>query len=74
MRIDCGCEYADRLQDRRLFVDDGISDGKWFATFYRKPNGSLKRFVSPYLPERATRAQAQTDLDAYARERDLKPY
>lgn len=58
----------------RLFVADGISRGTSWATYYRKPSGGLKRFVSPDLKPRPTRAQAQADLDAYATMRDLLPW
>jgi hypothetical protein len=49
-----------------LFVADGISAGKNFGTFFRKPTGNLKRVRSPHLPMRANRAEAQDDLDRYA--------
>ncbi len=45
-----------------LFVSDGISDGRTYATYRRKPSGSLQRVRSPGLPERATRAEAELDL------------
>jgi len=51
---------------RNLFVGDGISSGAAYGTFYRKQNGSLKRFKSPALPMRNFRALAQHDLDRYA--------
>jgi len=63
--------YRDQ-QGRILFVSDGISCGKLWTTFYRKPNGSLKRYKSPrLLPLRRTRIQAQRDLDAFAILRNL---
>ena len=49
---------------RVLFVDRGI--GKKFATYYRKDNGSLKRFVSKHLPDVQGLAKAQHALDVYA--------
>ncbi|MCL4514703.1 MAG: hypothetical protein M1379_03825 [Firmicutes bacterium] len=57
-----------KLPDGRiLFVHDGISDGKWWGTFYRKASGSsLKRFVAPSLPMREQKAQAEKDLEFYA--------
>lgn len=56
-----------RLPDGRiLFVHDGISSGKTWATYYRKPSGSLKRVASKDLPLRPTRAEAQSDLDRWA--------
>jgi hypothetical protein len=51
--------------DRRgrvLFVSDGISGGKTWGTYYRKPSGSLKRLVSKHLPLRTSRAAAEADL------------
>lgn len=53
-------------QGRRLFVSDGISSGKAFGTFYRKPFGSLKRLVSKSLPMCSTRVEAEADLAAFA--------
>lgn len=60
--------YVDR-KGRILFVHDGISNGRWWATYYRLPNGSLKRYVSPHLPSRTNKADAQDNLDRYARRR-----
>lgn len=51
---------------RVLFVDDGISRGRSWATYWRKENGSVARFKSPQLADRPTRLEAQADLDAYA--------
>lgn len=49
-----------------LFVSDGISGGRWWATYRRKPGtGSLQRFKSPALPCRPTREEAERDLAAY---------
>jgi hypothetical protein len=47
-----------------LFVDTGI--GRSWATYYRKPNGSLKRVVSKDLPPRATMDVAEADLQRWA--------
>jgi hypothetical protein len=58
--------YFDPKNDRVIFISDGISDGRQFGTFYRKRNGSLKRFVSPHLPMRKKKCDAQIDLDKYA--------
>ena len=52
--------------DHEIFVHDGISNGEKWGTFYRKPNGALKRVVSKNLLMRDTREEAQADLDAYA--------
>jgi hypothetical protein len=51
---------------RILFIHDGISDGKTWATYYRKSPTHRKRLISPALPLRETREQAQADLDGYA--------
>lgn len=71
-----------RLSDPRtvriLFVSDGISDGHAWATFYRKPNGSLRRMATPKLPMRqgsqeglSAQQLAQRDLNRYALARRL---
>ena len=52
------------LQSRiDYFVHQGIGGpaGSW-ATYTRKANGSLKRVVSKYLPERESREEAERDL------------
>ena len=49
----------------RFFVDDGISQGEWWATYTRKPNGSMKRLVSRHLPLRPTPEEALLDLEAW---------
>jgi hypothetical protein len=59
-------------QGRELFVSDGIGGGKAFFTCYRRPTGSLKRYVSPELAVRPTEAEAQADLDRFARKRRLE--
>jgi hypothetical protein len=72
-------QYLDK-KGRLLFVAEGI----WFAqpefktgnygTFYRKGNGrGMHRFVSPSLPMRKTRTQAEDDLTWYALDHDLVP-
>lgn len=58
-------------QGRILFVHDGISDGRTFATFWRPRPWTLRRFKSPHLPLRKTREEAQADLDRYAAEHGL---
>ena len=62
-------------QARELFVSSGISAGpaRWWGTFYRKPNGSLKRLVSRHLPMRRDRDQAQAELDAWAMTKRYEP-
>ena len=57
--------YIDH-KGRILFVHDGISSGKTWATYYRHSPTRLRRVTSPALPLRETRGQAQVDLDAYA--------
>lgn len=44
-------------QRRLLFVHDGISGGRSWGAFHRKPNGSLKRYTG--LPMRDTRTEAE---------------
>jgi len=59
---------------RILFVDDGISKGKAWGTFYRvQQTGSLRRFKSPSLPMRPTQKCAEEDLAAYASRHRLVP-
>jgi hypothetical protein len=57
---------------RELFVSTGISGGKAFFTCYRRPTGSLRRYVSAELAVRPTEAGAQADLDQFARKRRLE--
>jgi len=59
-------EFRRDRRTRILFVSDGISGGRSWATYYRKPSGSLARLKTPRLPLRASRAEAQADLDEYA--------
>jgi len=57
-----------------LVVKHGIGSGESYMTMYPKPNGiAWKRFVRPELPVRNTRADAQADLDAYARTHLFEP-
>jgi len=64
-------QYRD-AKGRVYFVDSGICragrcGGKMtYATYYRKPSGSLKRVVTKFLPTRAVRQLAETDLAIYA--------
>ncbi len=63
-----------KLPDGRiLFVHDGISSGRHWYTFYRKRSGSLKRFLPKkiLLPGRATKAEAEKDLEFYAVQNNL---
>lgn len=48
----------------RLVIDGGITGNAW-ATYELKPNGSLLRVKSIYLPMRPTRAEARRDLLAW---------
>jgi hypothetical protein len=45
-----------------FFVSDGISRGRTWATYRRRKSGSLQRVVSPALPLRGTREEAEQDL------------
>ena len=73
-----GTVYADAT-GRWLFVSDGISGGRQWGAFYRRSTdktsenncGSLCRVKSPRLPMRSTWAEAQADLDAYAKAEKL---
>jgi len=61
-------KYRD-AKGRTYFVDRGISHGNnhtTYATYYRKPSGSLKRVVSKNLPLRKYAALADADLFIYA--------
>jgi hemolysin-activating ACP:hemolysin acyltransferase len=58
--------------ERVLFVSDGISGGRTWFTAWRKPSGSSRRFITPHLPQRKTRDEAQADLDRFALARRLK--
>lgn len=58
-------QYFNR-QGRIIFVSDGISGSRAWFTCFRKSSGSLKRVVTPALPERWNRDDAQADLDAFA--------
>ncbi len=58
----------------RFIVSDGLSKGKTWATYERKPNGVLRRVVSRYLPARKTREEAEADLDCWlGRKVNLQP-
>ena len=47
-------------------VTCGISKGdKWMTVRQKKPKSGTHRITSPKLPVRATRDEAQNDLDAY---------
>ena len=53
-----------------VFVSSGISDGsKWMTVRQKTIRVGTHRIKSPALPIRATPAEAQTDLDAYALKR-----
>lgn len=47
------------------FVSDGISKGEYWFTCYRRQNGALRRVCSKKLPIRATKEEAERDLDAW---------
>jgi hypothetical protein len=51
-----------------LLVCAGLG-GDTFAAYERKPNGALKRLVSPALPVRKTRDEAQRDFEAWVIDR-----
>lgn len=60
------------LQDRVIFVSPGLTNGSNWMTCYQKPNGSLRRVKSKFLPLRDCREKAQADLDRWARGRGLE--
>lgn len=64
-------KYIDQ-QGRTLFVHDGISAGRDWAVYYRKPSGSLRRVKSKRLPVCASREAAQRYLDGWAMARELR--
>lgn len=54
-----------------VFVSCGISHGdKWMTVRQKTMLSGTHRIKSPALPIRATSAEAQTDLDAYALKRN----
>lgn len=60
-------------EDReRYFVSDGISHGETWMTCVRTPRGSLRRVVSPALPLRATREEAEQDLLRWLGEEEVR--
>lgn len=46
--------------------------GTTWMTCYRKPNGSLRRVKTKFLPLRDSKEQAQADLDRYAEMRGME--
>ncbi len=72
-------QYLDK-KGRLLFVAEGIwfaqpefKTGK-FGTFYRKAKGrGMHRVVSPALPMRNTREEAEQDFSEYVRKHGLVP-
>lgn len=55
------------------FVSDGLSRGEYWFTARRQANGSVRRVVSPYLPIRKTREEAQQDLEIWQWKGKQKP-
>lgn len=51
-----------------LMVSDGDSGGMVYATYRRRPDGSLRRVASVRLPLRPTREEAKLDLFAWLHE------
>ena len=52
-------------------INEGLSRGKTWGTYERKPNGALRRIVSPRLPLRATREEALEDFWVWIGQRSL---
>jgi len=64
---------AYKTQNARYFVSDGISNGtSWFTAKQFVGEKSIHRVVSPALPIRKTREEAQRDLDAWAKGKDFQ--
>ncbi len=57
------------MAEGEYIVSDGISQGRWWTTFRRQPNGSLRRVRSAALPERPTREEAEHDLACWLYDR-----
>lgn len=57
--------FVHPVSGTRYYVSDGISEGRWWAAYTRKPNGSMKRLVSPHLPLRENVEDARLDLEAW---------
>jgi hypothetical protein len=53
-----------------LFVSSGLGGDSW-ATYRRRPTGSLERVKSPKLPLRTTEREALLDLKEYASQKSL---
>lgn len=47
------------------YISNGLPGSTKWATYIRKPNGSLKRVKSKYLPLRETPREALEDLDIW---------
>lgn len=58
-------------QGRKLFISDGISNGKTWGVFYRKANGNMARLKSKYLPMCANINEAVVMLKRYAKKHNL---
>ena len=54
--------YTHPKTGEEYVISDGISEGRSWGTYTRRPNGSLKRVVSPKVPVRASREEAEADL------------
>jgi len=60
--------YYDAASDREIFVSDGLTRGQLWKAYWRKRGETGEHsFKSPETPQRKTRAEAQADLDAYAK-------
>lgn len=56
-------------REEEISVSEGLHAGQWMAMRLAKNGRSKHRVKSPALPIRATRDEAQADLDAYAAKR-----
>jgi len=65
--------YQDE-NNARIFISCGIAAGgdKWMTVRQKKAWKGTHRIKSPALPIRKTLAEAQKDLDAYAKQKGWK--
>ena len=50
---------------QECYISNGLPGSTQWATYIRKPNGSMKRIVSRHLPLRPTPLEALLDLEAW---------
>ncbi len=74
-----GCAVCKKVQLRSYLDEKGqeifvsaSSGGETFGSFRRSPSGGLHRVKTPAMPMVDTREEAQANLDAWAKKRDLQ--